>query len=104
MKLHRGPADALEAAAKGAGRAVLGDGALGEIARELVVGTGRTIHHGGAAALRADGVGLQRPLLGGGGSPGGDLASLPSSRPTSSAAIPFDPVHSGSYLCIQSDT
>ena len=46
----------------------------------------------------------QKPFIGGGRSSGCDLASLPSAPATSSAAIPFDPTKSGSFLHIGSDT
>ena len=47
---------------------------------------------------------LQEPLIGGGRSSGCDLASLRCAPATSSAAIPFDPMESGSFLRIVSDT
>ena len=97
------PADTREAVPETNDGAVQGrgDDAVGDVAREVGRRTGRTLHCGGAVGGWGR---AEKPLIGGGRSSGWALASLPSAPATSSAAVPFDPMKSGAFLHIGSDT
>ena len=101
--LQASPADTREAVPETNDGAVQGrgDDAVGDVAREVGRRTGRTLHCGGAVGGWGR---AEKPLIGGGRSSGWALASLPSAPATSSAAVPFHPMKSGSFLHIGSDT
>jgi len=102
--LQASPADARKAVREPNDSAVQGRShdEVGEAAREV----GRPVLAGRftAEARSADGVGPKKPFIGGGRSAGWALASLPSEPATSSAAVQFDPMTSGAFLHIGSDT